>query len=42
MDSVLLDTHVFIWVAEADPNLPTSLRDLLENTDNVFVSIASF
>lgn len=20
MDSVLIDTHVFIWLAEADPN----------------------
>lgn len=42
MDSILLDTHVFIWLAEADGNLPVSLRDLIENTDNVFVSIASF
>jgi PIN domain nuclease of toxin-antitoxin system len=42
MDSILLDTHVFIWLAEGDCNLPISLRDLIENTDNVFVSIASF
>ncbi|WP_071187654.1 type II toxin-antitoxin system VapC family toxin [Trichormus sp. NMC-1] len=42
MDSVLIDTHVFIWLAEADPTLPNSIKDILENTDNVFVSIASF
>lgn len=42
MDSILLDTHVFIWLAENDSNLPVSIRDAIENTDNVFVSIASF
>ena len=42
MRSALIDTHVFIWLAEDDPILPVSLRDSLENTDNVFVSIASF
>ncbi|MFB2971637.1 type II toxin-antitoxin system VapC family toxin [Aerosakkonema sp. BLCC-F183] len=42
MDSILLDTHAFIWLAEDDPNLPVSLRNAIENTDNVFVSIASF
>ncbi|MBD2183130.1 type II toxin-antitoxin system VapC family toxin [Planktothrix sp. FACHB-1355] len=42
MNSILLDTHAFIWLAEDDPNLPVSLRDAIENTDNVFVSIASF
>jgi PIN domain nuclease of toxin-antitoxin system len=42
MESFLIDTHVFIWLAEDDPNLPLAIRDTLENTDNVFVSIASF
>ena len=28
MDSILLDTHVFIWLAIADGNLSVSLRDL--------------
>lgn len=42
MDSVLLDTHAFIWLAEDNANLPVSLRDIIEDLDNVFVSIASF
>ncbi|MFM7714900.1 MAG: type II toxin-antitoxin system VapC family toxin, partial [Microcystis sp.] len=42
MKSALIDTHVFIWLVEDDPILSVSLRDILENTDNVFVSIASF
>jgi PIN domain nuclease of toxin-antitoxin system len=42
MNSVLIDTHVFIWLTEDDPNLPVAIRDTLENMDNVFVSIASF
>ncbi|MCL1469243.1 type II toxin-antitoxin system VapC family toxin [Argonema antarcticum] len=42
MDSILLDTHVFIWLAEDDSNLPVSIRDIIENTERVFVSIASF
>ncbi|MGB3189485.1 MAG: type II toxin-antitoxin system VapC family toxin [Limnoraphis sp.] len=42
MSSILLDTHAFIWLSEDDQNLPTSLRDRIEATDNVFVSIASF
>ncbi|MFZ1028949.1 MAG: type II toxin-antitoxin system VapC family toxin [Limnoraphis robusta] len=42
MSSILLDTHAFIWLSEDDQSLPTSLRDRIEATDNVFVSIASF
>ncbi len=42
MNSVLIDTHVFIWLSEDDSALPISIRDIIENTDNVFVSIASF
>jgi PIN domain nuclease of toxin-antitoxin system len=42
MSSILLDTHAFIWLSEDDPILPIPLRDRIEQTDNVFVSIASF
>ena len=42
MSSLLLDTHAFIWLSEDDSMLPTPLRDRIEQTDNVFVSIASF
>jgi PIN domain nuclease of toxin-antitoxin system len=42
MSSILLDTHVFIWLAEDNPKLPLVVRDRIETTDNVFVSIASF
>jgi PIN domain nuclease of toxin-antitoxin system len=42
MSSLLLDTHTFIWLSEDDPNLPTTLRSTIENTDRVFVSIVSF
>ena len=42
MSSILLDTHTFIWLSEDSPNLPTSLRTTIENTDQVLVSIVSF
>ncbi len=42
MSSILLDTHAFIWLSEDDPNLPVSIRDRIEDIDDVFVSIASF
>ena len=42
MSSVLLDTHTFIWLSEDDPSLPVSTKAMIEDTDNVFVSIASF
>jgi PIN domain nuclease of toxin-antitoxin system len=42
MSSILLDTHAFIWLSEDDPTLPVSIREMIEATDNVFVSIASF
>ncbi len=42
MSSILLDTHAFIWLSEDDPNLPIALREIIDNTDDVFVSIASF
>lgn len=42
MSAILLDTHTFIWLAENDPKLPIPLRDMIEATDDVFVSIVSF
>ncbi|MBD2579312.1 type II toxin-antitoxin system VapC family toxin [Oscillatoria sp. FACHB-1406] len=42
MPSLLLDTHTFIWLSENDSNLPVSTRDRIEETEDVFVSIASF
>ena len=42
MSSILLDTHAFIWLSEDAPTLPSSIREMIEATDNVFVSIASF
>jgi PIN domain nuclease of toxin-antitoxin system len=42
MSSILLDTHAFIWLSEDDLSLPKSVRERIEKTDNVFVSVASF
>jgi PIN domain nuclease of toxin-antitoxin system len=42
MSSILLDTHAFIWLSEDDQNLPNATRQTIEDTNNVFVSIASF
>ena len=42
MSSILLDTHAFIWLSEDDLKLPTSVRETIETTDDVFISIASF
>jgi len=42
MSSVLLDTHTFIWLSEDDPNLPIAMREIIDGTDDVFVSVISF
>jgi PIN domain nuclease of toxin-antitoxin system len=42
MSSILLDTHVFIWMAEDDAKMPSSIKSRIEATENVFVSIVSF
>ncbi|MBE9099348.1 type II toxin-antitoxin system VapC family toxin [Vacuolonema iberomarrocanum] len=42
MSSLLLDTHAFIWLVEEDPKLPTSTKARINETQDVFVSIASF
>ncbi len=39
---LLLDTHVFIWEIEGDPNLPRRVRNVIEDRANrVTVSVAS-
>ncbi|MEA5420673.1 type II toxin-antitoxin system VapC family toxin [Spirulina sp. CCNP1310] len=42
MSTILLDTHVFIWLVEDNLNLPNSVKERIVATDNIFVSIASF
>jgi len=42
MDSILLDTHVFIWLSENTENLPINVLELIDNTENVLVSTVSF
>jgi PIN domain nuclease of toxin-antitoxin system len=38
----LIDTHVFIWFVENSPNLPQSIKDLIEDENSdIFISIAS-
>jgi PIN domain nuclease of toxin-antitoxin system len=39
---LLLDTHILLWVLEADPHLSSKASELIRNTENeVFVSTAS-
>ncbi len=38
----VIDTHVFIWFVENSPNLPQSVKDLIEDENSdIFISIAS-
>jgi PIN domain nuclease of toxin-antitoxin system len=41
MSHLLLDTHAFIWFSEDDPHLPVALKEQIEASDMVYVSIAS-
>ncbi len=41
MNRLLLDTHTFIWFVSNDANLPVSVKDEIESTEVVFLSIAS-
>jgi PIN domain nuclease of toxin-antitoxin system len=41
MSSFLLDTHTFIWLTENNPRLPDRLRDMIDDADLVYLSIAS-
>ncbi|MGK7905073.1 MAG: type II toxin-antitoxin system VapC family toxin [Hormoscilla sp.] len=38
---MLLDTHVLLWFLDNNPRLPKSIKENIENTESVFVSIAS-
>ena len=39
---LLLDTHVFLWYITADPSLPSTYRDAIQDPANeVFLSAAS-
>ncbi len=39
--ALLLDSHAFVWWAREDTLLSTSARSAIENTDQVFVSVAT-
>lgn len=41
MNRFLLDTHTFIWLSENNPCLPDRLRDMIDDADLVYLSIAS-
>ena len=39
---LLLDTHAFIWFVENDTNLPVTIREQIEDTNNdILISVAS-
>jgi PIN domain nuclease of toxin-antitoxin system len=38
---MLLDTHVFLWWLFDDPQLPESVRRLIQNMDKIFISSAN-
>ena len=38
----LLDTHVFLWIIEDNPNLTERVKDIyLANSNDIFLSVAS-
>ena len=39
---VLVDTQAFIWFFENNSRLPSSMKHLMESSNNLVVSIASF
>jgi len=39
---VLIDTQTLIWFCEDNPRLPVPIKLLMESSDNLFISIASF
>lgn len=41
MNAFLLNTHAFIWLSENAPNLPNNLREMIDITDTVYLSIVS-
>ncbi|MBW4473606.1 MAG: type II toxin-antitoxin system VapC family toxin [Stenomitos rutilans HA7619-LM2] len=38
---MLLDTHTLLWFLDDDPQLPSVVRERIENADTSFVSIVS-
>ena len=40
--SCLLDTHVFLWFMDGSSKLPFGIRAFIEDTDDIYISIASF
>jgi PIN domain nuclease of toxin-antitoxin system len=38
---MLLDTHVLLWFLEDHSNLPLSIKEVIENSDEIWVSIVS-
>ena len=38
---ILLDTQIFLWLTSGDPRLNARGRDLIDNSDRVFVSSAT-
>ena len=38
----LMDTCVYLWFLNDDPKLPTALKNLIQTSDNLHISIATF
>jgi PIN domain nuclease of toxin-antitoxin system len=36
---ILIDTHIFIWLASYDSNLKQSFRTVLENETEIAISV---
>lgn len=41
MSGLLLDTHAFLWLMLGDPRVPAETRDLVLESDEVYVSAAT-
>jgi PIN domain nuclease of toxin-antitoxin system len=39
---ILVDTQSFIWFSENDPRLPIPIKEIMENSNRLVISIASF
>ena len=39
---ILLDTHAFYWFITEDEKLPKNVKDVIEESEDVFISIVSF
>ena len=38
----LLDSHIYLWFVDDDKKLPQTLKNIIENSDDVYVSIITF